>query len=78
MQNRKTEHNPLVLLGLLAALSAAAPAITSVITRHNSGPDFLKGDTDNIVIDSTGTLRLARRTTYIDCGDLLKDVWSIH
>lgn len=78
MQNRKTAHSTLFVLGLWVALAAAAPAITSVITRHNSGPDFLKGDTDNIVIDSTGTLRLARRTTHIDCGDLLKEVWAVN
>lgn len=78
MQNKKAEPNMFVILSLLAALTAASPAITSVITRHNSGPDFIKGDTENIVIDSTGTLRLARRTTHIDCGDLLKDVWAIN
>ena len=78
MQNRTTAHRTLWVLGLWVALTAAAPAITSVITRHNSGPDFIKGDADNIVIDSTGTLRLAQRTTHIDCGDLLKDVWTVN
>ncbi|NLW82834.1 MAG: hypothetical protein GXY41_00270 [Phycisphaerae bacterium] len=78
MQNRTTAHRTLWVLGLWVALTAAAPAITSVITRHNSGPDLLKGDADNIVIDSTGTLRLARRTTHIDCGDLLTDVWTVN
>lgn len=78
MQNRMTKYNTLIVFGLLAALSAAAPAVTSVITRHNSGPDFLKGDAENIVIDSIGTLRLGRRTTHVDCGNLLKDVWSVN
>jgi hypothetical protein len=53
-------------------------AVTSVITRQNSSADFLKGETDDVVIDSTGKMHLAPKTTRIDTGDLLKDVWAIH
>ncbi|MBL7214081.1 MAG: hypothetical protein ISS71_00215 [Phycisphaerae bacterium] len=53
-------------------------AVTSVITRHNSSADFLKGETKQVVIDSTGLIRLAPQITQIDTGGLLKDAWSIH
>ena len=78
MQNNKTVLNVLTVMLLFILLGAPAPAVTSVITRHTSSDDFLKGDTEHIVIDSAGSLRLARRTTHIDCGDLLKDVWAIN
>ncbi len=58
--------------------AAGALAVTSVITRHNSGEDFAKGDTEQVVVDSAGTLRLAPRTRHIDCGQLLNDVWTIN
>lgn len=63
---------------LFWCFAAGVMAVTSVITRHNRGDDFAKGDTDRVVVDSTGTLRLAPRTRHVECGDLLKDVWSIN
>ena len=78
MQNKKTVLNVLIVMLLFIAVGAPASAVTSVIMRHNTGADFLKGDAENIVIDSAGTLRLAQRTTHIECGDLLKDVWAIN
>ncbi|MEN8126352.1 MAG: hypothetical protein ABFR90_00945 [Planctomycetota bacterium] len=69
-------HVYIVLLAV--CLAPACRAVTSVITRHQSGGDFLKGDVKNIVIDSAGTLRLTPETTEVDCGELLEDVWSIH
>jgi streptogramin lyase len=53
-------------------------AVTSAITRHNSSADFLKGKIDDAVIDSTGKIHLAPKTTPVETGELLKDVWSIH
>ena len=53
-------------------------AVTTVITRHQAGTDFIQGETDKVVVDSGGTLRLAQRCTAIDCGVLLDDAWSVH
>jgi len=53
-------------------------AVTSRITRHTSAADLLKGETAGAVIDSEGTIKLAREATEIDCGRLLKDVWIIN
>jgi len=78
MKNRTTLPNVLLFFVLLAFFSSTASAVNSVITRHNTSVDFLKGDTDNIIINSNGTLSLARKTVSIDCGDLLKDVWAIN
>lgn len=78
MKCKKIVLSALSLLILPTLLSTVAPAVTSVITRHNTSADFLKGDTENVVVDSAGTLRLARRTTHVDCGDLLKDVWAVN
>ena len=78
MKNCKLLQNALTFFLLPVVFSAPAPAVTSVIMRHNTGAEFLKGDTDNVIVDSNGTLRLARRTVSIDCGDLLKDVWAVN
>jgi len=53
-------------------------AVTSKITRHSSAADLLKGETAGTVIDSEGTIKLAREATEIDCGRLLKDIWIIN
>ncbi len=75
-----TTSNSIIRIGLALFImaNAASFAVTSVITRHQSEDDFKKGDTEKVVIDSTGTLRLAPRTTDAGIGDLLEDVWSIH
>jgi hypothetical protein len=53
-------------------------AVTSKITRHGSAADLLKGEIAGTVIDSEGTIKLARGAAEIDCGRLLKDVWIIN
>lgn len=63
---------------LILSIVPASWAITSVITRHQSSVDFLKGETKDVVIDSSGTLRLTPNTTEVDCGELLSDAWSIY
>jgi len=72
----KNRYGLNVAISLMCSVYAAA--VTSVIVRHNTGADFAKGTTDGVVIDSNGTLRLARHTEHIDCGELLKNVWAIH
>ncbi len=66
------------VLFLMIGFAPACLAVTSVITRHQSSDDFLKGEVEEVIIDSAGTLRLAYETTEVDCGELLEDVWSIH
>lgn len=68
----------IIMTGVLLGLSATTLAVTTVITRHQDGKDFLKGDMEKVVVDSAGTLRLARQSREIDCKSLLQDVWSIH
>jgi hypothetical protein len=48
-----------------AMILSSADAVTSVIARHNSSTDFLKGQTTDVVIDSTGSIRLAPQTEQI-------------
>jgi hypothetical protein len=67
---------PLALILFLSHCPAAA--VTSHVTRHNAAADFLKGQTENAVIDSEGTIQLARQATEIDCQNLLRDVWMIN
>jgi hypothetical protein len=50
-------------------------AVTSKITSHNTSDDFIKGQTENIIIGSKGTLQLSR-TNNIIAKDF-EDVWSI-
>ena len=68
----------LLTSGMFFLASAMTLAVTTVITRHQAGTDFIQGETDKVVVDSGGTLRLAQRSTAIDCGALLDDAWSVH
>ncbi|MBN1124036.1 MAG: hypothetical protein JXA82_03450 [Sedimentisphaerales bacterium] len=67
----------LFLLYLVLGYSTAS-AVTSKIMRFSEASEFLKGKTENVIIDSEGTILLARESTTIDCGELLKDIWSIN
>ncbi len=61
-------------------LSSACPAVSSKITRHSSSADLLKGQTENIVVGSQGTIRLGRaaETLVEEFGGKAEDVWSIN
>ena len=64
--------------GMFLWASAMTLAVTTVITRHQAGTDFIKGETEKVIADSGGTLRLAQQSTAVDCGGLLEDAWSVH
>lgn len=68
----------LITIGLLLTQSPLALAVTSVIARHQSSTDFLKGQPTNVIIDSSGTLRLGQQSQPVELDSLLGDVWSIH
>jgi len=68
----------LLASGMFLWASAMTLAVTTVITRHQAGTDFIKGETEKVIVDSGGTLRLAKQSTVADCGALLDDVWSVH
>lgn len=53
-------------------------AVNSEMTHHRSSADFLKGETENATIESTGTISLARKTDRLDLGNMLKKVWAIN
>ncbi|MCK4998795.1 MAG: hypothetical protein KAS23_04640 [Anaerohalosphaera sp.] len=63
---------------MICCMTAASFAVTSKISRQASAADLLKGETENIIIDSDGTMRLARKFSEIDLGDLSKSVWTIN
>ena len=67
-----------ILTGIIFVISAFSSAVTTEITRHQTGKDFMQGDLEKVVVDSAGTLRLARQGEELDCGTLLSDAWSIH
>ena len=58
-------------------MASSSKGVNSVITRHKSSADFLKGETKDIVIGSTGSMSLAPKTELIDTGQALVNVWSI-
>ena len=77
----KSLHTRKVLLIALASftlLHSVVCAVTSQVTYHRSAADLLKGETENVIINSEGTIKLARKATEIDCTDLLEDVWIIN
>ena len=64
--------------GMFLGASAMTLAVTTVITRHQAAADFTGGETKKVIVDSAGTLRLAQRSTVVDCGALLDGAWSVH
>ena len=74
----KVKHYATAILCFSLLMISFSEAVTSVITRHNSSADFLKGETKDVVINSTGSICLSPKITPIDVGDLLENVWSIH
>jgi hypothetical protein len=78
MRNVSIKRTLLSIVIVLLTLNGLTAAVTSQITRHATAADFLKGQTERAVIDSEGTIRLAREAQKVDCRGLLKDVWSIN
>lgn len=58
--------------------TASLEAVTSVITRHSKSEHFLKGKLDNLMVDSDGNLRLARRADVVLKPETLVGVWTIN
>jgi hypothetical protein len=58
--------------------TAPLEAVTSVITRHSKSEHFLKGKLDNLMVDSDGNLRLARRADVLLKPETLVGVWTIN
>lgn len=72
------KHKLFAAAGLFVILTSLCPAVNSVMLRHQTGSDFLKGKPENIIIDSSGTLRLTRQNRRLKLGGLLDDVWAIN
>jgi len=75
IKNRKSTR-VFVLLLLVCLPVPFCRAVTSKITRHSSGRDFLKGETNDVVIGSRGTIQLGRRAEVL--VKQFEDVWSIN
>ncbi len=66
---------------LCLVLSSACLAVSSKVTRHTSSSDLLKGQTEEVVISSRGTIQLGRAAeTPVEEEEFedLGDVWSIN
>ncbi|RKY07489.1 MAG: hypothetical protein DRP56_05620 [Planctomycetota bacterium] len=68
----------LLASGIFLWTSSVVLAVMTVITRHQASTDFIEGETENTVVNSDGTLRLAQQSRVVDCGGLLDDAWSVH
>ncbi len=57
-------------------VSSLCLAVSSKVTRHSSGADLLKGETEDVVVGSRGTLQLGRAAEVL--VEEFKEVWSIN
>ncbi|MHC4394734.1 MAG: flagellar hook assembly protein FlgD [Planctomycetota bacterium] len=69
-------RNFLLLIFSFLLLNSACLAVTSKVTRHSSSVDFLKGEIEDIVVSSEGTIQLGRAAETI--AKAFEDVWSIN
>ncbi len=68
--------NFLLLFFFVLLLNSASLAVNSKITRHSSSVDFLKGEINDIVVSSEGTIQLGRAAETM--VKAFEDVWSIN
>jgi outer membrane protein assembly factor BamB len=60
-------------------LSTACWAVSSKVVRHTSSSDLLKGQIEDVVIGSRGTIQLGRAAeTLLEEAEDIGDVWSIN
>ena len=75
IKNKKT----IIFLAVLLAVNlpgSFCSAVTSKITRQNTSAEFEKGETNDVVISSRGTIQLGRRAETL--VKQFEDVWSIN
>jgi len=65
-----------VSLFLASAQVCVCKAVTSKVTRQSTSRDFLKGEPNDVVIGSRGTIELGRRREVL--VKKFEDVWSIN
>ena len=69
---------------LCLTLCTVCPAVSSKVIRHKDSKDLIKGKTDDVVIDSRGTIQLGRAAQELIGGEGVSplshdsDVWSIN
>jgi len=74
---KKMQSKYILAIMFLVCLSASfCSAVTSRVTRHNSSQEFQKGETNDVVIGSRGTIQLGRRAEVL--VKQFEDVWSIN
>jgi len=65
-----------VSLLICLALSSVCPAVNSKITRQSTSADLLKGEAEDLVIGSRGTIQLGRSAEIL--VEQFENVWSIN
>jgi len=65
-------------IAAILLITSICPAVNSKTTTHSTASAFLKGETENTVIGSRGTISLAAEAADIDLADLLKDAWIVN
>jgi outer membrane protein assembly factor BamB len=78
MRNRKAFMISMLIIVFVAFLPMVDRcwAVSTKIVRHENGADFLKGKTENVVIDLRGTIQLGRASQIL--VEEFEDVWSIN
>ncbi|MBN2019949.1 MAG: hypothetical protein JW749_06975 [Sedimentisphaerales bacterium] len=74
-KNKKLTVSCFLLL-LICLPAAFCKGVTSKVTRHSSSQDFLKGQTQDVIIGSRGTIQLSRSAERLI--KQIDDVWSIN
>lgn len=76
MIKNKNPIRVLVVLLLVCFPASFCSAVTSKIARHNTSQEFQKGETNDVVISSRGTIQLGRRADVL--VKQFDDVWSVN
>jgi outer membrane protein assembly factor BamB len=66
----------LIICVLLVSFAGRGWSVTSKVTRQSTGVELLKGQTDNVVISSRGTIQLGRAAKVL--VEEFDDVWSVN
>ncbi len=68
---------PVLILSLVVN-TAAVFGVTSKIVRFNSAAELLKGQSDDVIVDSEGTIRLARQSEHYALPYTGTEVWTVN
>ncbi len=73
-----TTIKKILLTAAVFAVTSNIMAVTSKINRFGAAADLIKGQTNDTIIDSNGSIQLANKSQIIEARENFGDVWLVN